>query len=167
MTVLRLIQLAAFSIFFASTLARANTPEQKVIAVQQAKIEFLQKQLNQFKGRVAGETLALNLLQCDGVQYNCSVRSCVNLCISKGGRVAHRHELAEVALKGQNHCAHTISYDATNDRFDKSYPMFNFQGGGCWNASQMPVMPLMPVTSENYNNPITANCACMLPIKID
>ncbi len=167
MSVLRLILITAFSMLFTSTLALSGTPEQKVIAVQQAKIEALQKQLSQFKGRMAKGTMELHLLQCEGKHYNCSVRSCVNLCLANGGRVAHRHELAELALKGQNHCAFTLSYDASNDRFDRSYPMFNFQGGGCHNASQIPVMPLMPVTSENYNTPLSANCSCMLPIKLD
>lgn len=142
---------------------QADTNEQKIIAVQQAKIEALQRRISQIKEKVGAHVLELQLDQCGGKQYNCSVRSCIDLCLNKGGRVAHRHELVNLALKGGNHCAFTISYDSANNRFDSSYPMYDWQGGGCWSANKAPNMPLLPISPDSHQTTISANCACMVP----
>ncbi|HYX32664.1 MAG TPA: hypothetical protein VE954_06090 [Oligoflexus sp.] len=147
--------------------ARAGESEQRIMAIQQAKIEALQKQVTQMRNKVKSEGLTLQIEQCGGTHYNCSVRSCIDMCISKGGRVAHRHELANIALKGQNHCAFTISYDVNNNRFDHGYPMYNFQGSGCANSNQTPSLPSMPLSPDIHNTVIAANCACMLPMVLD
>ncbi len=147
-----------------SLVLKAGPEEQKIMAIQQAKIESLKNELSTLKDRVRGNVLELQMNQCGGVLYNCSVRSCLDLCQQKGGRIAQRHELATVALKGENHCAHTISYDSANNRFDYSYPMYNFSGGGCFNANKVPNYPLLPIDPSAYDSKISANCACMVPI---
>lgn len=142
----------------------ADPAEQKIIAIQQAKIESLKSEIQNIKSRVRGNALELQVNWCGGAIYNCSVRSCLDLCQQKGGRIAQRSEMATIALKGENHCAHAITYDSANNRFDSSYPMYNFSGGGCHNANKIPNYPLMPIDPASYDTKISANCACMVPI---
>lgn len=94
-------------------------------------------------------------LQCGGRQYACSSGSnCVSLCIQNKGRIAYKHEVFAIALKGGNHCAAGWFWNIASGKAEKGYPMYNYQGSDCANTSHSPIM-------AGWSDS-TADCFCTL-----
>jgi cytoskeletal protein CcmA (bactofilin family) len=113
-----------------------------------------QKFMNEVNKAIVSATQVVQL-QCQGERYQCqTANQCSNLCIQKGGRIAYRHEVFEIALRGKNHCAAGWYWNMVKNEYQAGYPMYNYSGKNCGNTSNTPIITNWGIRP--------ANCFCKL-----
>ncbi|MBN2799975.1 MAG: hypothetical protein JXX28_12585 [Deltaproteobacteria bacterium] len=118
-------------------------------------------------GEVQSETLrlegnSLHFLQCAGGGYSCTPKQCLDLCRSRGERMATTDQVFAGASRGYEACAHMWMLDPGNPaNVTLAYPMFhNTTSSGCGPTNTGEVPRLVVSGAYPWNSASTYNCAC-------